>query len=241
MRLAPSLLSGQTLLGLLVMFGLMVAGLFAPSPVSGAGAEGPATSVSGSMGPGLEIDGGPVHFLGFVFPDSEGALATKVRAIGPGGVVCGTADVVLSGDVLGFYQISVTPSTVRRGCPSSGDLVEFVLLYGQVGVESPATPSQVPVFSATQTRVVSLSPVDAGAGGWSGGALPSEGGTSLLVWSGPGVPVEDAVALLGPQVASVSRYDGATGEFLTYVPGAPSFTQSYRWVSTGDVALVRSR
>ena len=86
--------------------------------------------------------------LGFVFRDADGNLATKVRAIGARGVVCGTGNVQVLSSGDGFYRMEAVGGAVRSGCPSTGGSLSFRLLYGSVDDGAAAIPSQPVYFLA---------------------------------------------------------------------------------------------
>src|SRR5947207_12711762 len=71
-------------------------------------------------------------FFGFVARDANGALPTKVRALGSAvgsdpSAICGTADIQPSGEAAGFYLLTVASAADRKGCPALGDQVRFLL------------------------------------------------------------------------------------------------------------------
>lgn len=239
----------RALRSLLAVTALVVAGLFglaSSTSVEAAGLEGPATSVSGwtdTDGQTAWDETRPAVMLGFVFRDADGNLATKVRAIGAGGVVCGTGNVqrLESGDgSSGFYRMEAVGGAVRSGCPSSGGSLSFLLLYGAVDGGSAAIPSQPVHFVAGATFVVSLTPQPEGApAGWLG-AAPASGEDGLLTWVGADeTPVARALAALGVTVERASHYDADSRRWLSYTAGAPSFAQSLTELSYGDVVRVR--
>jgi len=209
-------------------FGLS-AGPFAPTSVSAeAEAGGPASRST--------------RFLGFVFAEPDESVPTKVRAMGAGGVVCGTASVRVVGPDLGFYDLEVTGHADRPGCPRPGALVSLWLLYGKVDDGVPAATSAAARFLRGQVTTISLGTSGAlGSEGWSG-APPSRGGVAILRWNGPdAVPVADAVALLDVRVTSISHYDPESASMLSWFPDAPSFVQTYTHVDAGDIVVVRAR
>ena len=239
----------RALRSLLAVTALVVAGLFglaSSTSVEAAGQEGPATSVSGGIGTDGQVasdETRPALILGIVFRDADGNLATKVRAFGSGGVVCGTGNVQLlnsSDGFYGFYRMDVVGGAVRSGCPSTGGGLSFRLLYGAVDDGATAIPSQRVHFLAGATFVVSLTPLPEDAPADWLGAVPASGDDGLLTWVGADeTPVEDALAALGVAVERASHYDAASRRWLSYTPGSPAFAQSLTSVSYGDVVRVR--
>lgn len=210
-------------LGIFVLLALST-GLFVLAP-SGAGAEGPVS-----------------RFVGFVVVTPESGVPTKVRAVGQEGVVCGTADVSMTNELLGFYELTVISSLDRPGCPGVGEEIHFRLLYGSVDdgvVGHPNLPTGF-VPGEIQVRHLSVSSIPA-SGGWSGTPPPS-GGYALMVWGGPdGAPASQALSLLPIEVEVLYHYDATLRQFLAYVPGAPSFVQTYTVLRSGDIVVVKAR
>ena len=180
-------------------------------------------------------------FYGFIAPDAGGALPIRVRALGavlPGQdepTVCGTADVLTSGDSAGFYLLMVASAEERAGCPAPGDEVRFLLLHGAV---DPGIAAREVATWAPLTQRVDLSPVAAAvtAGGFDG-TLPAGPGFALLRWSGPDrTPVEQAVLTIPREVLVVYRLGTSTVQ--RYVPGAPDFVNDLRVLRTGDFVAV---
>lgn len=240
-RFGP-VLRRRALRSLIAGTALFVAGLSVPAltaQAAGVGPEGPATSVSPQTA--SQASSQASSFVGYVFRNADGNLATKVRAIGSDGIVCGTGTVqrLSSGD--GLYRIDVVSADVREGCPAEGQGLGFRLLYGSVDDGSFAITSQVVRFAAGKTQVVSLTPNPShAADGWLG-ELPTERGAEAhLVWVGAdGTPIDEALALLDVEVYRASHYDAATDRWQSYTPGGPSFRQTYLAVGYGDVVLVR--
>lgn len=194
-------------------------------------------------GPSASADGPGAIFLGFVVADPGGALPTRVRAVGTGGAVCGTADVSESGEGVGFYIIRVAAAAEKAGCPTEGETVRFILLHGNIDDGSFANGNGDARFRATQTMVLHLAPASslAEVTGWSG-ARPPSGGVALLTWAGPeNTPVDQAVQTLGIPVAGVWHLPPGSQRFLSYIPGAPAFAQTYTAVHTGQIVVVRAR
>ena len=217
---------------------LFVAGLSGPALTAyaaGVGPEGLATFVPPQTTPSISST-----FIGFVFGGPDGNLATKVRAIGFGGVVCGTGTVERVSDNLGFYRIDVVGSNVREGCPQVGQGFGFRLLYGSVDDGSFATTSQVVSFIPDKIQVASLTPSPRGrVDGWLGEVPTERGAEAQLVWVGAdGTPIDDALELLDVEVYRVRHYEAAVGRWETYTPGGAFFFQTYRAVGYGDVVLI---
>ncbi len=235
-----SVLRHRALCTLLAGTALFVAGLSFPAS---AGAEGPATSASPQTSGQAAVE--PSTFVGFVFRNADGNLATKVRAIGADGTVCGTASVTTTqaASRTGFYRMEVVGHDTREGCPRPGQGFAFRLLYGNVDDGSFAVTSQLASFQPGTTQVVSLTPNPShGADGWLGELPSGRGAEAVLVWVGAdGTPIEDALALLDVDVYRASHYDAEDDRTLTFTPGGPSFLQTYRTVGYGDVVLIRAK
>lgn len=251
MRSGP-VLRPRSLRSLLAVTALVVAGLFVLAPsasAEGAGPEGPAASVSAPRTPGdgtgvlaqvSSKDTPTATLLGLVFRDAAGNLATKVRAIGLNGVVCGTGNVLVVDSGRGLYRMDVVGGTTRTGCPAEGGALTFRLLYGSVDGGSAAISSQAVRFVSGETLVASLTPVPASARSNWLGETPASGEDALLTWVGAdGTPIEDALGLLDVSVVRASHYDADSRRLLSFTPGGPSFLQSYRTVGYGDVVRVR--
>jgi hypothetical protein len=212
----------RTALGVFVLLAFMT-GLFALAP-SGAGAEGPVS-----------------RFVGFVVAQ-DGDLPTRVRALGADGVVCGTSELEVSNEILGFYDVSVISAAERAGCPSEGDAVALWLLYGNVDDGVPAQSSLPTLFRSGEIQVRYLSASSApSVEGWSG-TPPPAGGYALMVWGGPdGAPVDQALELLAVDVKALWFYDAGLKQFRMYVPGGPGFVQTYTVMGAGDIVVVKAR
>ena len=107
-------------------------------------------------------------FYGYIVPDtSTGALPKRIRAISEQGVVCGSADVVVTGNThVGFYALPVVPASVKDGCPTAGETVRFALVYGMIdesgafgltGVFRPGEPIEHHLFRVVSAAVSSVS------------------------------------------------------------------------------------
>lgn len=196
-----------------------------------------------AAGPSASAEGPAAIFLGFVVPDSDGMLATRVRAVGNGGAVCGTADVTDSGDNVGFYLLRVAPAADKAGCPAEGETVRFSLLYGNIDDGTLANPNGDSRFRGAQAMVVHLAPASRSADitGWTG-TPPRSGGLALLTWGGPAnTPVAQAVQTLGVEVTGAWHLPPGSRRYLSYLPAGPAFTQTYTTVQTGDIVTVRAR
>jgi len=168
-----------------------------------------------------------------------------VRAVGNGGAVCGTADVIESGEGVGFYLLVVVPADLKDGCPGEGQLVRFSLLTGSIDDGAFASPfGAEPRFRGGATIVVHLEPAPSSTAinGWVGPAPISGGRAVTLIWDGPDdTPVEQALQTLGVEIAGAWHIPPGARRFLSYLPGAPAFAQSYVSVRSGDVVTVRAR
>lgn len=197
-----------------------------------------------AAGPSASAEGPAAIFLGFVVPDADGFLATRVRALGAGGAVCGTADVTESGENVGFYALRVAPAADKAGCPAEGEMVRFALLYGNIDDGTFANANGNARFRGAQAAVVHLAPASSTAEitGWVG-PLPTSGGRAVaLIWDGPdGTPVDQALQTLGVEIAGAWHIPPGARRYLSYVPGAPAFTQTLTTVHAGDVVTVRAR
>lgn len=193
-------------------------------------------------GSSASADGPPVLFIGFIAADSEGLLPIRVRALGSGGAGCGTAEVEESGDGVGFYALRVTTSTDKIGCPSLGQPVTFSLLYGAVDDGLVAfTSGDVQVREGGHVVHLFPSVTAVTVQAWEG-AIPPSGGVALLTWAGPeNTPVDQAAQTLGIEVVGVWHLPPGTQRFVSYIPGAPAFAQTYRTVHTGQIVVVRAR
>lgn len=238
---AASVLRLRAIRNSLAVTALLVAGLFvlASSASAAAGTGGPAPSVPG----GPEVGGpGSALFLGFVLRDEQGALPTKVRAVGEQGAVCGTASVQILDSGSGFYRMDVVNHATRAGCPGDGAALTFRLLYGSVDDGTVGIPSRDFTYFPGATIVVSLTPTPrtAAASSWLGTLPTKSGDDALLTWVGEdGTPVADALATLGVEVTRASHFDATTSRWVSYTPGGPAFLQTYLAVGYGDVVRVR--
>jgi len=233
----------NALRSLLAVTALFVAGLFVPAS---AGAEGPATSASPTSASQAQVvlnDSPPAVFIGFVFRDEDGVLASKVRAIGANGAVCGTASVRTLSNGEGFYRLEAVGADTREGCPGEGGALAFRLLYGNVDSGSFAITSQTVRFASGDTSVVSLTPPPTSSNvDWIGEVTLTSGDTLLLTWVGlDGASVQDALASLDVSVDRVTHYDADRGKWVSYTVDGPSFLQTYTVVQYGDVVRVRLR
>jgi len=193
-------------------------------------------SVQASVESGDSVNS--MRVLGYVFgAPGEGALPVRVRAVGVGGSVCGTADVEVIAPDVGFFALTVVGAASKAGCPSAGGVVGLTLHYGYIDDGVLAAPSVLPVFEYGATRVVMLSRAGdaSGVAGWQGD-VPSAGGVALLRWGGPsGMPMGQAVQLL--PVMPVSVWARVDGGWLRFVPGGPSALQSLTEVEHGALVV----
>ena len=196
-----------------------------------------------AAGPSASAEGPAVLFVGFVSADSDGSLPVRIRAVGRSGAGCGTADVEISGEGVGFYVIEVVSGAAKSGCPRVGDPIHFFLLYGSVDDGVPATAVGDISFSPGGHTAYLFPPLadESNIGGWTGTPPPS-GGLALLTWGGPAnTPVAQAVQTLGVEVAGAWHLPPGSRRYLSYLPGGPAFTQTYTTVQTGDIVTVRAR
>jgi hypothetical protein len=210
--------------GFFVLLALLT-GLFVLAP-SGAGAEGPVS-----------------RFVGFVISTPNSPLPTKIRAVGEGEAVCGTADVAATTDVLGFYELTVVSGAEKSGCPEEGESFTLMVLYGSVDDGQPYDSGFGFTYRAkvTQTQHVVVDPLVTSIGGWIG-TPPPAGGYALMVWGGPdGARASQAITLLPAEVHVLYHFDAASKRFLSYVRGGPEFVQTYTVVGAGDIVVVKAR
>ena len=89
----------------------------------------------GSMtaGPSAHADGPAAVFYGYVSAEQGGVLPERVRAVSEHGAVCGSANVVpTASGVAGFYAVIVVSGSAKDGCPITGEVVHFALVYGLI-------------------------------------------------------------------------------------------------------------
>lgn len=189
-----------------------------------------------------EPDSLSMLFIGFVYQDADGALATHVRAMGTSAtsesVTCGTADVEALG-AYGFYRLLVVSGDGRDGCPLAGERVEFRLLSGRLDEGTPATALQGTTFLPGATSVVSFTPAtDGWAGDTSGWAGATGAPAAKLTWLGGESAIVDALAELGRPVDRAWYWDPDRERYLTYVGEGPSFLQTLTRISYGDAVTV---
>jgi hypothetical protein len=199
-----------------------------------------ATVLSPGLGRDAHADESAGAFFGFVARDANGALPTKVRALGSAvgtdpSAICGTADIQVSGEAAGFYLLTVASNADRVGCPAAGDQVRFLLLYGAV---DPGTIAPQSGFWAATAQRVDLAPSELnGEVGAFVGALPAGEGYALLQWRGMDrTPIARAVATIDRRVVIVILL-GRNGS-PRYIPGEPSPGSDLQVVNNGDVVVV---
>ncbi len=177
-------------------------------------------------------------FFGFIDPDDDGSLPLRVRGT-IGDVTCGTADVTPLRNGLGFYLLTVAPSSEKAGCGVDGTPVTFVLLAGEVDEGAAAAQTQA---WAVGTRQLDLSPVPDATFGTFVGELPTGPGLGVLRWTGASAtPIEQAVATIPRDVESIAYFDVPTQSYRVYVPAAPDFVSRYLLVDRHDIIVVRVR
>ena len=87
---------------------------------------------SAAVVPSAYAEGTTAAFWGYVIPGAGRPMPTRVRAVSPSGVVCGSSDVATTTTGIGLYAMVVVSGDVKDGCPAVGDLVGFSLLYGAI-------------------------------------------------------------------------------------------------------------
>jgi len=240
-----------------LLVGLALLAVVLSAPAS-AGAEGPAASLYPSSpvvavagahsGTAAQVvAGGPdqlsAQFIGFVYRDDDGRLATRIRATGMTdrgeAVNCGSAPATALDSGFGFYQVLVLSDAAREGCPKAGQPVTFRLLFGNVDDGVRAVTSNDTTFSPGATSVVTLYPSadHSIANRWTGDTSTR---VAQLTWIGTeGTRIESALAALGRPVVGAWRWDAAASQYEVYVPGGSALRQSLEVVSPGDVVTVR--
>ena len=177
-------------------------------------------------------------FFGYVSPDDYGALPQKVRAT-VSDVTCGTADVTLIENGLGFYVLTVASAETKAGCGEEGASVSFLFLSGEVDTGTPAAQAQAWRAGAQH---VDLSVVPDATFGAFVGVLPAGPGIAFMRWTGSSAtPTWQAIATIPRDVESVSYLDVSTQTYLVYVPGAPASVSTYLLVDRDDIVTVRVR
>ena len=218
-NVVAQLLRGATALtlGLSLILGSLILGSVGAGP--SASAEGPASVFSGGV------------FYGYVFTDVEGTLPDHVRALGAGGAVCGSADVMRLSDTAGFYVLSVVSSELKRGCPASNGVVQFSLRSGRL--DDGAWAEQVATLDPGESvQMLNLRAAGASMPNWAGAPGNVDGG-SLLRWTGEPASLSDALAALPFATGTTHYLDPARGIFV----GVSSPTGLL--LTAGDLLLVR--
>ncbi len=200
------------MLGLVAIFGSLILGSFGVGP--SASAEGPASV-----------------FYGYVFADGESGLPERVRAIGPSGASCGTAEVLRLNTAVGYYAISVASSSEKNGCPTPDGVVQFALLMGRV--DDGARAGSVAILSQDAgPRALNLRAAVAVSGPWFGEPGSIERDTWLR-WSGDTTSLVKALGSLPLTANTIYMLDPASGVPVEVVsPDEVSLT-------TGQLLLVR--
>ncbi len=237
------MLRSRTGHSLLAGLALVVVGIFvlALAPAE-ARAEGPATSHSRSTAPQVGLvendETLAARFIGFIYGDDQGHLATRIRAVGltaRGEIVnCGTTDIDVTDNGFGFYNLLVLGQAAREGCPKPGDPVSFRLLSGSIDDGVRADTSNDTTFIPGSTSVVTLSPtIDSSvADRWAGDA---SGKITRLTWIGSDhTTIADALAALDRLPIRVWRWDESAGRFLVYVPDGPASQQTLLTINHQD-------
>lgn len=189
-------------LGLSLIFGSLILGSVGAG--SSASAEGPVSVFSGSV------------FYGYVFADSSDALPERVRALGPAGAVCGSADVAPVAEGAGFYVISVVSDGVKHGCPGENGVVQFSLLSGRLDDDMWA--EQVATLEPQEAvRMLNLRAASRYLPNWAG-APGNVAGGSVLRWTGDPTLMVDALAALPFATGAAYRLDPALGFFVKVTP-----------------------
>lgn len=177
-------------------------------------------------------------FFGFIALDEQPA-PDRVRAL-VGDTVCGTAEIMPSGEGRGFYFVQVVSAGEKPGCGVEGSPVSFVLLSGALDEGTPAAQTQA--WHAGTSQQLDLSTTTGVSFGAFTGELPSGGGLGLVRWTGASAtPVEQAVRTVPREVLAVYYWDVAAQRFLTYIPDAPLVASTYTEVDSGDIVFVRVR
>ncbi|GMU39602.1 MAG: hypothetical protein AMXMBFR23_04680 [Chloroflexota bacterium] len=203
-----------------------------------------------AAGPSASAEGPVALYFGFILPAADEPLPLRVRVTSQTGTVCGTATVDASSGNRGFYVVGVFSHAERAGCPAEGEPLLFRFLYDLIDDGVQATPLGAPrsvnptLVVGGQIRVDLIADPDSPVidlGGWSG-VRPPSGGVALLTWAGPeNTPVDQAVQTLGIEVVGVWHLPPGTQRFVSYIPGAPAFAQTYHTVHTGEIVFVRAR
>ncbi len=200
-------------LGLSLILGSLGAG---PS----ASAEGPASAFSGAV------------FYGYVFAESSDALPDHLRALGPTGAVCGSADVAPVAEGVGFYVVFVVSDAVKRGCPGGNGVVQFSLLSGPLDDDMWA--EQIATLDPNETaQMLNLRAASRRLPNWAG-APGNVAGGSLLRWTGDPTSMAGALAALPFATGAVYRLNPVLGVFVEVTPSVASLT-------TGELLLVTFR
>jgi len=96
-----------------------------------------------------------------------------------------------------------------------------------------ATPSQTPGSSPTASPTARPSSTPAPSA-TPAGTLALQPGTNLIGWTGATAHPSEALKHVKDDVSVVYGYDHATGTWLRYAPGLPSFVNTLSLMKTGD-------
>ena len=210
-------------LGLSLIFGSLILGSWA----------GPSASAEGPVSVSSDAAFSGAVFYGYVFSETPGGLAERVRAVGLTGAVCGTAEVIRLNDVIGYYAISVASSQQKRGCPTLGGAVQFSLFAGRV--DDGVWAGQVATLGVSGVpRSLNLQPAERVTGHWLGQSGDIER-DSWMRWAGEPASLTSALTSLPLPTTAVYRLDTASGAFIDVT----SSTEAV--VTAGDLLLVRFR
>jgi hypothetical protein len=165
-----------------------------------------------------------------------GLLPSRVRAV-IGGVSCGSAEVVDTGNGTGFYALLVASADTKAACGVDGELVEMMLENGAI---DPGSLGAATLFRSGAIEHLDLSAGSTEVIGSFIGELPVGAGEAFMRWSGPsGTPIATALRTVHREVVSASFWDVSRQEFRGYTPGAPDAAQTYTLVDADDVVLLR--
>ncbi|MBM4411383.1 MAG: hypothetical protein FJ037_08710 [Chloroflexi bacterium] len=203
------------------------------SLILGSMGAGPSASAEGPVSVSDRVASGGVVFSGYVFTSTAGTLPAYVRALGPTGVACGTADVTSLSDYAGMYRLSVASSQQKRGCPAPGGVVQFALLAGRV--DDGVWAGQVATLTDGDTvRSLHLQAAVSVMGNWAGpsGEIGQE---AWLRWDGPSVSLAETLAAMPLPTTVVYYLDPVSGVFAEAKPHTDAV------LTAGDLIMVRFR
>ena len=174
--------------------------------------------------------------LGLV-SSGDAPLPSRVRAT-IGSVVCGTAQIQISGPGAGVYALTVVSADQKPGCGTPGAAVRLALLSGEI---DPGTVAGQVFWRGGQAQWfdVSIVPLAPDSGSFIG-ALPVGPGVGYMRWSGASaVPIERAIASIPRTVTAVYYWSATRQAFDAYVSGGP--TPTYTLVDADDIVIVHVR